>query len=84
MITGSARSRKEPVPQPPALVHESMMAKISVSTGPTTKFGMVTPAVAKDMTAKSVGLFCRRAASNPAETPPTRARTSARPPSRSE
>jgi uncharacterized protein YraI len=33
------------------------MAKISVRTGPTTKFGTVTPTVATDMTAKSSALF---------------------------
>ncbi len=76
-IIGRMRKRSDPSPQPPAGSQESMMAKISVSTGPTTKFGTVTPMVATDMTEKSRRLFCRSAAMVPTMTPPTSASSSA-------
>ncbi|MNW07057.1 hypothetical protein D3C71_2035850 [compost metagenome] len=57
------------------------MAKTSVSTGPTTKFGTVTPSVETDMIAKSSMLFCRSAAIVPAMTPPITANSSAYRPS---
>ena len=50
-ITGQSKSRGPPLPQPPAEAHDSMTAKISDSTGPTTKFGTVSPTVATAMTA---------------------------------